>query len=62
MKNIISNFIGIILIFGSTYYLLAEDLEVLKYSIVITVGFACFYFENDTIKKYISKALDKILK
>lgn len=61
MKNFISNFIGIILISVSTYLYLVNNLETIKFSIVVTIGFACFYFENKVIKIYLKKALNKIL-
>ena len=62
MKNIISNILGIVLIALATYGLLYSELDIIKYSILNAVGFAAFYFENDTIKKYTAKALDKFLK
>ena len=62
MKNIISNIVGVILIFASTYFFLVYSLDLIKYGVVVVIGLSCFYFDNYTIKKYISKALDKILK
>ena len=62
MKNIISNIVGVILILGSTYYFVVESLVLVKYSVVVVIGLSCFYFDNRTIQKYISKALDKLLK
>jgi len=62
MKNLISNIVGVILILGSTYYFVVESLVLVNYSVVVVIGLSCFYFDNYTIKKYISKALDKLLK
>ena len=62
MKNIISNIVGVILIFASTYFFLVYSLDLIKYGVVVVIGLSSFYFDNYTIKKYISKALDKILK
>jgi len=62
MKNIISNILGIIIVGVSIFGLLYLELTVVKFSLLITIGLACFYFENGTIKNYIKKAVDKILK
>ena len=62
MKNILSNIIGVCIVGLSIYGLLYLELEVLKFSIMISIGLAAFYFENSTIKKYIKKGLDKWLK
>jgi len=62
MKNIISNMIGIVLISLATYGLLYSELDIIKYSILNAVGFAAFYFENETIKDYTKKVLDKFIK
>ena len=62
MKNIISNILGILIIGVSIYGLLYLELEVLKFSVLITIGLAAFYFENSTIKIYIKKGLDKWLR
>lgn len=61
MKNIISNILGIIIVGISIYGLLYLELTVLKFSVLITIGLACFYFENESIKKYLRKAVDKLL-
>jgi len=50
------------LILGSTYYFVVHSLVLVKYSVVVVIGLSCFYFDNRTIQKYISKALDKLLK
>ena len=62
MKNIISNILGILIIGVSIYGLLYLELEVLKFSVLITIGLAAFYFKNSTIKEYIKKGFDKWLK
>lgn len=62
MKNIISNIIGFLIIGVSVYGLLFLELELLKFAVLSAMGFAAFYFENSTIKKYIKKAFDKWLK
>lgn len=62
MKNIISNILGVIIVAISIYGLLYLELTAIKFSILITIGLAAFYFENSTIKKYLKKAVDKILK
>jgi hypothetical protein len=62
MKNIISNILGIIIVGLSIYGLLYLELTALKFGALAATGFALFYFENITIKKYLSKALDKLLK
>lgn len=62
MKNIISNILGVIIVGISIYGLLYLELTAIKFSILITVGLACFYFENSTIKTYLKKAVDKLLK
>lgn len=62
MKNFISNVIGMIITGVSIYALLYLELTILKFSVLITIGLASFYFENDTIKSYLKKAVDKLLK
>ena len=62
MKNLVSNILGIVLICLATYGLLYSELDIVKYSILNAVGFATFYFENDTIKDYTKKVLDKFIK
>ncbi len=62
MKNIISNIIGFLIIGVSIFGLLYLELELLKFAVLSAMGFAAFYFENSTIKKYIKKAFDKWLK
>ena len=62
MKNIVSNVIGFLIIAVSIYGLLYLELEILKFSVLIGIGLAAFYFENSTIKIYIKKGLDKWLK
>jgi hypothetical protein len=46
----------------SIYGLLYLELEILKFSLLCAIGFAGLYFENSTIKEYIKKGLDKVLK
>ena len=62
MKNIITNILGLCFTGFSIYGLLYLELEVLKFSILIAIGLSLFYFKNETIKKYIKKALNKWLK
>ena len=62
MKNIISNIIGILIMGSSIYGLLYLELEIFKFSVLIAIGLASFYFKNETIKEYIKKAFDKWLK
>ena len=62
MKNIISNILGVIIVGLSIYGLLYLDLTALKFSSLAVLGFALFYFENTTIKTYLSKAVEKLLK
>lgn len=62
MKNILTNIVGFIIVGLSIYALLRLELEVIKFSILTVLGLALIYFENSTIKDYIKKALDKLLK
>jgi hypothetical protein len=62
MKNIISNIIGIILVGFSVYGLLYLNLETVKFTILIMIGMACFYFENNTIKSFLKKYFQSKLK
>jgi hypothetical protein len=60
--NILTNILGILMTCVSVYALLYLDLSVVKFSILITIGLAAIYFENDTIKSYLKKAVDKLLR
>tara|TARA_R110001592_G_scaffold315101_2_gene590951 strand:- start:328 stop:516 length:189 start_codon:yes stop_codon:yes gene_type:complete len=62
VKNILTNIVGFIIVGLSIYALLRLELEVIKFSILTVLGLALIYFENSTIKDYIKKALDKLLK
>jgi len=62
MKNIVSNILGFVIIGVSIHALLFLDLTVVKFSVLVTIGLGAFYFENATIKEYLKKAVDKILK
>jgi hypothetical protein len=62
LKNILSNILGFAIIGVSIYGLLYLELEILKFSLLCSIGFAGLYFENSTIKEYIKKGLDKVLK
>tara|TARA_R110000765_G_scaffold90487_4_gene172227 strand:+ start:709 stop:897 length:189 start_codon:yes stop_codon:yes gene_type:complete len=62
MKNIITNIAGFVIVGLSIYALLRLELEVVKFSLLTVLGLALVYFENSTIKEYLRKALDKILK
>ena len=62
MKNILTNIVGFIIVGLSIYALLRLELEVIKFSILTVLGLSLIYFENSTIKDYIKKALDKLLK
>ena len=62
MKNVISNILGVLIVSVSIYGLLYLELELLKFSLLSAIGFAALYFENATIKEYLKKALDKVLK
>ncbi len=55
MKNIISNVIGLIIVGLSVYGLLYLDLDIVKFTLLDMIGFACFYFENETIQKFLKK-------
>jgi hypothetical protein len=62
MKNIITNIVGFIIVGLSIFGLLYLELEVVKFSILTLLGLALIYFENSTIKNYIGKGIDKLLK
>lgn len=62
MRNILTNILGFLIIGVSVYGLLYLELEVLKFGALFIFGSVFVYFENNTIKKYIKKALDKYLK
>ena len=62
MKNILTNIAGFIILGVSIFGLIKLDLEVIKFSLLTVLGLTLIYFENSTIKEYIKKALDKILK
>tara|TARA_R110001599_G_scaffold189992_2_gene384893 strand:+ start:1282 stop:1470 length:189 start_codon:yes stop_codon:yes gene_type:complete len=62
VKNILTNIVGFIIVGLSIYALLRLELEVIKFSILTVLGLSLIYFENSTIKDYIKKALDKLLK
>ena len=62
MKNIISNILGFLIVGVSIYGLLYLDLEIVKFSALTLLGLAFIYFKNGTIKEYIKKGIDKLLK
>ena len=62
MKNVISNILGFLIVGVSIYGLLYLDLEIVKFSALTLLGLALIYFENETIKGYIKKGINKILK
>lgn len=61
MKNIITNIIGIILLACGVYGLMFLDLEIIKVGFLFLCSGVLIYFKNTTIKKYISKGLDKYI-
>ena len=62
MKNVISNILGFLIVGVSIFGLLYLELTIVKFSALTLLGLALIYFENATIKEYIKKGIDKILK
>ena len=62
MKNIISNVIGFIIIAISVYSFVWMSLETVKFGLLIAIGLACFYFENQTIQKLLKKYFESKIK
>ena len=62
MKNVISNIVGFLIVGVSIFGLLYLELTIVKFSALTLLGLALIYFENATIKEYIKKGIDKILK
>ena len=62
MKNIITNILGFIIVGLSIFGLLYLELTIIKFSALTLLGLALIYFENGTIKDYIKKGIDKLLK
>ena len=62
MKNIITNVAGFLITGLSIFGLVWLELEILKFTILTLLGLALVYFENSTIKEYIKKGIDKLLK
>ena len=62
MKNIITNVLGFLITGLSIFGLVWLELEILKFTILTLLGLALVYFENSTIKEYIKKGIDKLLK
>ena len=62
MKNILTNILGFIIVGVSIFGLLYLELTIIKFSALTLLGLALIYFENGTIKEYIKKGIDKLLK
>jgi uncharacterized membrane protein YbaN (DUF454 family) len=62
MKNIVSNIIGVLLIGIAVYGLVWYELDTIKFTLLIAIGLACFYFENKTIKELLKSFFEKKIK
>ena len=62
MKNTLTNILGFIIVGLSIFGLLYLELTIIKFSALTLLGLALIYFENGTIKDYIKKGIDKLLK
>jgi len=62
MKNTLTNILGFIIVGLSIFGLLYLELTIIKFSALTLLGLALIYFENGTIKEYIKKGIDKLLK
>ena len=62
MKNIITNIVGFIIVGLAIFGLLYLELAIIKFSALTLLGLAFIYFKNGTIKEYIKKGIDKLLK
>ena len=62
MKNIITNIIGFLIMASAVFGLLVLELELLSFSVLMAVGSCFFYFENETIKRYLKRAVNKYLR
>lgn len=62
MKNIISNFLGVLLFGYSIYALVYRELEVSRFLILAATGLVLFLFKISKTKEWLSKYLDGILK
>ena len=61
MKNILTNVVGILLLFTGVYGLLFLDLDLIKFIALALISGILIYFENKTIKSILKKGVKKYL-
>jgi len=61
MKNLISNILGIFVIFAAVFGVLKLELDIPSAAFLVFVGACFFYFENTAIKKHLRKIIKKYI-
>ena len=61
MKNILTNVVGVLLLFTGVYGLLFLDLDLIKFIALALISGILIYFENKTIKLILKKGVKKYL-
>ena len=61
MKNILTNVVGVLLLFTGVYGLLFLDLDLIKFIALALISGILIYFENKTIKSILKKGVKKYL-
>lgn len=59
LKNIVSNILGIAVFIFSIYSLVYDDLGVVDFSLLATVGLGLFLFKASKSREWVSKFLSK---
>ena len=61
-KNTLSNIIGVLVFILSTYALVYQDLELIKFGVLSIIGLALFLFKASSSKKWLNKIIGSKIK
>ena len=61
-KNTLSNIIGVLVFILSTYALVYQDLELIKFGVLSIIGLSLFLFKSSNSKKWLNKIIESKIK